>query len=203
MLRTNSGTPYLFWSRYNGSEVQDLIAIDVDSKEIGVVHLGEFADKVWPVVGLMSDLPAQSSGETTTALASAVANTNVEKTGIEPASETLTYRGPAGGLNSVEVGGTSGSAYEVKVDSATHTVTVPVVAGDSTNGLFTVNYDAAELTLLSVNYGNVLHSAVIDSAKGQVKVGYADAEAYSGLVASLVFTYMPTAYQRTTDVASP
>ena len=197
----NSGTPYLFWSRYNGSEVQDLIAIDVDSEEIGVVHLGEFADGVWPVVGLMSDLPAQSSGETTTALASAVANTNVEKTGIEPASETLTYRGPAGGLNSVEVGGSSGSAYEVKVDSATHTVTVPVVAGDSTNGLFTVNYDAAELTLLSVNYGNVLHSAVIDSAKGQVKVGYADAEAYSGLVASLVFTYMPTSYHRTTDVA--
>ena len=184
----NSGIPYLFWSRYNGSEVQDLIAIDVDDSG-ETVHLGEFADKVWPVVGLMSDLPAQSSGETTTALVSAVANTAVEKTGIEPAGEALTYRGPAGGLNSVEVGGTSGSAYEVKVDSVNHTVTVPVVASDSTNGLFTVSYDANVLTFKSVTYGNVLHSAVIDTAKGQVKVGYADAESYTGLVANLVFTY--------------
>lgn len=197
------GTPYLFWSRYEEGSGQDLIAIDVDSSNtIKASRLGGFDSEVWPVVGLMTDVPALASSESTdaiAALASAKAKPVELTTDIQPLSKTTVSRSPAGSLNSVAVGGASGSGYQVKVDVVKRTVTVPVLAGDSTNGLYTVKYDPNVLTLQSATYGSVLHS-VADGVRGQVTVAYAAAEPYSGLVSNLVFSYRPSSASRVTDV---
>ena len=198
-----SETPYLFWSRYDGSG-QDLIAIDVDSSEaIKASRVGYFKSEIWPVVGLMTDVPALASGDSIDAIA---ALTSAEAKPVEfvkelkplgktPASRTAS----AGSLNSVAVGGASGSGYQVTVDTVNHTVTVPVLAGDSTNGQYTVKYDPNVLTLQSAAYGSVLHSTA-DGVRGEVTVAYASAEAYSGLVSNLVFSYRSSNASRTTDV---
>ena len=187
------GDPYLFWSRFDGSS-QDLIAIDVDSSDtVNAYRLGGFDSVVWPVAGLMTGVPALSSGVNTDALSTASVSPLSAAAEIELQSiGTAASRVPSGSLNSIEVGSTAGSAYQVTIDAANHTVTVPVVASDSTNGLFTVSYDPSILTFESATYGNVLHSAV--TASGEVTVAYAAAEAYNGLVANIVFSYPSSSY---------
>ena len=198
----NDKTRYLFWSRYDGSG-QDLIAIDVDGELFKASCLGSFESGVWPVVGLMTDVPALASGESTdaaAALASAEATPVALTTDLKPLGKTPASRtASAGSLNSVAVGGASGSGYQVKVDTVNHTVTVPVLAGDSTNGQYTVKYDPNVLTLQSAAYGSVLHSTA-DGVRGEVTVAYASAEAYNGLVSNLVFSYRPSNGSRVTDV---
>lgn len=194
---------YLFWSRFDGeTELQDLIVIDDNSG--AYARLGGFDSEIWPVVGLMTDVPALASGESTDAIAAALASaeatpvevlTNLKPLGKTPASRTAS----AGSLNSVAVGGGSGSGYQVKVDTVNHTVTVPVLAGDSTNGQYTVKYDPNVMTLQSATYGSVLHSTA-DGVRGEVTVAYASAEAYNGLVSNLVFSYRPSNGSRVTDV---
>ena len=187
------GDPYLFWSRFDGSS-QDLIAIDVDSSDtVNAYRLGGFDSAVWPVAGLMTDVPALSSSVNTDALSTASVSPVSAASAIEiQPIGTAVSRANTGSLNSVEVGSTAGSAYQVKIDASNHTVTVPVVASDSTNGLFTLSYDPSILTFESATYGNVLHSAA--TASGKVTVAYASAEAYNGLVASIVFSYPSTSY---------
>ena len=194
---------YLFWSRFDGeTESQDLIVIDDNSG--AYARLGGFDSEIWPVVGLMTDVPALASGESTDAIAAALTSaeatpvevvTNLKPLGKTPASRTAS----AGSLNSVAVGGASGSGYQVKVDTVNHTVTVPVLAGDSTNGQYTVKYDPNVMTLQSAAYGSVLHSTA-DGVRGEVTVAYASAEAYNGLVSNLVFSYRPSNGNRVTDV---
>lgn len=199
----NDKTRYLFWSRYEEGSGQDLIAIDVDGELFKASRLGGFNSEVWPVVGLMTDVPALASGESTdaaAALASADAKpvklvTELKPLGKTPASRTAS----AGSLNSVAVGGGSGSGYQVTVDTVNHTVTVPVLAGNSTNGQYTVKYDPNVMTLQSATYGSVLHSTA-DGVRGEVTVAYASAEAYNGLVSNLVFSYRPSNGSRVTDV---
>lgn len=202
--KDKGGTPYLFWSRYEEGSGQDLIAIDVDGELFKASRLGGFDSEIWPVVGLMTDVPALASGESTDAIAAALTSaeatpvevvTNLKPLGKTPASRTAS----AGSLNSVAVGGASGSGYQVTVDTVNHTVTVPVLAGDSTNGQYTVKYDPNVLTLQSAAYGSVLHSTA-DGVRGEVTVAYASAEAYSGLVSNLVFSYRPLNGSRVTDV---
>ena len=197
-------TPYLFWSRFDGeTKTQDLIAIDVDSSEtIKASRLGGFDSKVWPVVGLMTDVRALVSGDSTdavAALASAKATPAELVTDLQPLGKTTASRASTGSLNSVAVGGTPGSSYQVTVDTTNHTVTVPVLAADSTNGQYTVKYDPNVLTLQSATYGSVLHSTA-DGVRGQVTVAYAAAEAYSGLVSNLVFSYRSSSVNRLTDL---
>ena len=94
-----------------------------------------------------------------------------------------------GGLNAVKVDkNASASSAGIEVDTAEKTVTIPVVAENSTNGLFTLSYDASLLTLKKVSYGGVtLHS--MSSSLGEIRIGYASADAYTGKVARLVFSY--------------
>ena len=196
------GTPYLFWSRFDGSG-QDLIAIDVDSSVFKASRLGGFDSAVWPVVGLMTGVPALASGENTTAIAAALASAEAMPvelaTDLQPLGWTPAPSASAGGLNSIEVSGASSSGYQLTVDTVNHTVTVPVLASDSTNGLYTVEYDPTVLTFQSATYGSVLHSAAA-GVRGQVTVAYAAAEAYSGLVSNLVFSYSPSGRNRVTNV---
>ena len=201
--KDKDGTPYLFWSRFDGNG-QDLIAIDVDSEIFKASRLGGFDSEIWPVVGLMTNVPALASGESTTAIAAALASAEAMPvelmTDLQPLGWTPAPRASAGGLNSIEVSGVSSSGYQLTVDTVNHTVTVPVLASDSTNGLYTVEYDPTVLTFQSATYGSVLHSAAA-GVRGQVTVAYAAAEAYSGLVSNLVFSYSPSGRNRVTNVA--
>lgn len=201
--KDKDGTPYLFWSRHDGNG-QDLIAIDVDSEIFKASRLGGFDSEIWPVVGLMTGVPALASGESTTAIAAALASAEAMPvelmTDLQPLGWTPAPRASAGGLNSIEVSGVSSSGYQLTVDTVNHTVTVPVLASDSTNGLYTVEYDPTVLTFQSATYGSVLHSAAV-GVRGQVTVAYAAAEAYSGLASNLVFSYSPSGRNRVTNVA--
>ena len=95
----------------------------------------------------------------------------------------------AGGLNAVKVeSGSKQNAAAVRVDPNAKTVLVPIAAGESTNGLFSVCYDEKLMKLEGVSYGGMtLHSGV--KAKGKVTVGYASETPYTGTAASLLFSY--------------
>ena len=146
------------------------------------------------------ELQRLTCGDFTAALASAEAMPVELMTDLQPLGWTPAPRASAGGLNSIEVSGVSSSGYQLTVDTVNHTVTVPVLASDSTNGLYTVEYDPTVLTFQSATYGSVLHSAAA-GVRGQVTVAYAAAEAYSGLASNLVFSYSPSGRNRVTNVA--
>ena len=90
------------------------------------------------------------------------------------------------------------TASNVTVSADEKTVTVNVLAKDAaTNGLFTVDYDAANLTLTNVAF-NTQYSSYKD-ASGKVTLGYVDLNgvAAGSTVATLTFTVKdPTALDK-------
>ena len=89
-------------------------------------------------------------------------------------------------------------ASKVTVSADEKTVTVDVIAKDAaTNGLFTVDYDAANLTLTNVSF-NTQYSSHKDEA-GKVTLGYVDLNGVTAgsTVATLTFTVNdPTALDK-------
>ena len=124
--------------------------------------LGEFGKDVWPAVILE-------------------ASSNAPEADIAPQGTVRYNTVPEGSLNAVVSGET-----EVGADG---TVTVPVVAENSTNGLFEITYDASVLELREVKAGAVMN-AVDTTVPGTVRVGFADAHAVNAPVASLVFGFV-------------
>ena len=124
--------------------------------------LGEFGKDVWPAVILE-------------------ASSNAPEADIAPQGTVRYNTVPEGSLNAVVPGET-----QVAVDD---TVTVPVVAENSTNGLFEITYDASVLELREVKAGAVMN-AVDTTIPGTVRIGFADAHAVNAPVASLVFRFI-------------
>lgn len=216
----SDGNPYLFWSQWDGGDYVKMIAIDVDSDEGGIYELGTFPATVWPVGGLMSgSIPGnrKATGRLTETLG------NAEITGTEPAE--LPERAELEGLLSggaektaktalaeavsanesnapqgrAPRAGTGAAAGAATVDLVAKTVTVPVEVTNSSNGLFTLEYDSAVLTLSSAVYsGTALHSDT--RAAGSFTAGYADLAAFDGRLIDLTFTYKPKAEDQTTEV---
>ena len=173
----------LYFSAWVGdtNELYRLVYDDLSETYLST-YLGSFGENVWPVtiLDVTSNAPeAQSAPQ-----------------------GTMRYHdsAPAGSLDAIRVEAEeSEQSAGVQVDAANGTITVPVVASDSTNGLFHVDYDADTLTLVGVTAGNVMNS--IDTAvEGTVRMGYADADVINSTVATLVFSYAHAEEERNTDL---
>ena len=161
----------LYFSAWTGNtnELYRLVYDDVTETYQSTL-LGSFGKDVWPaqILDVASNAPKTA----------------------QPPQGVMRYHNtaPQGGLDAIKVEPqqprTPGS---IIVDRATQTVTVPVLVENSTNGLFTVEYDESVLTLQGVHAGNVLNSVLTEP--GKVTMGYADANLWSGTAANLVFSY--------------
>lgn len=173
----------LYFSAWVGStnELYRLV-YDESTESYISTFLGEFGKDVWPAVILD-------------------ASSNAAQAAVPPQGTQL-YREPqpTGALDAIAVEKTASALSQgIQVDQEQHTVTVPVVATESTNGLFHVDYDPEVLTLDRVEPGAFLN-AYDTSALGRLRMGYADARAVSGVIANLVFRYTPGDEDQNTDL---
>ena len=166
--------------------------------------IGNFGDGVWPATLLGS---IDHNQQATDALVEAMNNGTVysaESVKLNPA-QVQRYNGAQtqaanGSLNTAAPVATvvnlpladaaeTDTASNVVVSDDEKTVTVNVLAKDAaTNGLFTVDYDAANLTLTNVAF-NTQYSSYED-ASGKVTLGYVDLNGVTAgsTVATLTFT---------------
>lgn len=84
-------------------------------------------------------------------------------------------------------------------DDEDQNITIEVKAEDATNGLYTVDYDADALKLVSVNSG-LPYIVYNDQTDGTVKIAFASETAYTGVVAKLVFELVNTEDDTDTSV---
>jgi hypothetical protein len=155
----------LYFSAFTGrtNDLYRLTYDDVAEKYVST-FLGNFGDRIWPAVILdvTSNAPAAQTAP----------------------QGTIRYNAnPTGTLNAI-----AADENNTSVTTDEHTLTVPVTAIDSTNGLFELSYDAAALELVEVKPTTAMIS-VDASVPGTVRVGYADAQKIDGTVANLVFRF--------------
>lgn len=161
----------LYFSAWTGStnELYRLV-YDETTETYVSTFLGDFGEDVWPAV----ILDVSSNSPTVPAA---------------PQGTRLHTQEIPGSLDAIAFPETDEELDTgVQVDTTNCTVTVPVVAQNSTNGLFTVNYDTEALTLVNTDLGSVMYS-YDDSVQGTVLMGYADAGSYDGTLLNLVFSY--------------
>ena len=190
------------------------ILLNEDTGKWEAADIGNFGDGVWPatLVGSMY----HANEDTTEAVNAAMSKTTVYTTqavemtsaqiqrynGAETkaASGTLNAAAPVAALVNLPMGEAAEAATtsNVTVSADEKTVTVNVLAKDAaTNGLFTVDYDAANLTLTNVAF-NTQYSSYKD-ASGKVTLGYVDLNGVTAgsTVATLTFTVNdPTALDK-------
>ena len=151
----------LYYSAWTGktNEVYRLVYDDLTESYLST-FLGSFGNDVWPA--LILDVTA-----------------NAPAASVAPQGTRRYNTAPTGSLNGVTAGQTGNTAGD-------GTVTVPVTAQDSTNGLFELAYDAELLELVEVKAGSVMN-AVDTADAGTVRMGYADADALNAVVATVTF----------------
>ena len=150
------------------------LAYNADDDVYDAMELGNFGENVWPAIVM----DVQSNQSPVTAVPVADQEGTVQRSEV-PAGSTQAIT-VTDGDQVVDGGG-------IKVDCAEKTVTVPVYAMDSTNGLVELRYDSQLLTLVSAEGGAVM-TCVDDSTNGLVRIGYADASEIDAVVATLVFS---------------
>lgn len=134
------------------------------SEDAGVyeaMDLGNFGEDVWPAIVMK-------------------VTSNTEESSVTNANGVL----QAICVNDEDTVVDGGS---IKADCRENTLTVPVYAVDSTNGLLELHYDSELMTLVSAETGAVM-TCVDTSKAGVIRIGYADAEEIDAVVANLVFT---------------
>ena len=190
------------------------ILLNEDTGKWEAAQVASFGDGVWPatLVGSMY----HANEDTTEALNAAMSKTTVYTTqavemtsaqiqrynGAETkaASGTLNASAPTANVVNLPMGDAAenAGASKVTVSADEKTVTVDVIAKDAaTNGLFNVDYDAANLTLTNVSF-NTQYSSHKDEA-GKVTLGYVDLNGVTAgsTVATLTFTVNdPTALDK-------
>ena len=190
------------------------ILLNEDTGKWEAAQVASFGDGVWPatLVGSMY----HANEDTTEALNAAMSKTTVYTTqavemtsaqiqrynGAETkaASGSLNASAPTANVVNLPMGDAAenASTSKVTVSADEKTVTVDVIAKDAaTNGLFTVDYDAANLTLTNVSF-NTQYSSHKDEA-GKVTLGYVDLNGVTAgsTVATLTFTVNdPTALDK-------
>ena len=203
----------LYLSTYNG-DTSNVYRILLGDNGWEAAQVASFGDGVWPatLVGSMY----HANEDTTEAVNAAVSKTTVytaqavEMTpaqiqrynGAETkaASGSLNASAPVAAVVNLPMGDAAetATASNVTVSADEKTVTVNVLAKDAaTNGLFTVDYDAANLTLTNVAF-NTQYSSYKD-ASGKVTLGYVDLNGVTAgsTVATLTFTVNdPTALDK-------
>ena len=203
----------LYLSTYNG-DTSNVYRILLGDKSWEAAQVASFGDGVWPatLVGTMY----HANEDTTEALNAAMSKTTVytaqavemtsaqiqryNGTETKAASGTLNASAPTANVVNLPMGDAAenASTSKVTVSADEKTVTVDVIAKDAaTNGLFTVDYDAANLTLTNVSF-NTQYSSHKDEA-GKVTLGYVDLNGVTAgsTVATLTFTVNdPTALDK-------
>ena len=165
------------------------ILLNEDTGKWEAAQVASFGDGVWPatLVGSMY----HANEDTTEAVNAAMSKTTVHTTqavemtsaqiqrynGAETkaASGSLNASAPTANVVNLPMGDAAenASTSKVTVSADEKTVTVDVIAKDAaTNGLFNVDYDAANLTLTNVSF-NTQYSSHKDEA-GKVTLGYVD-----------------------------
>ena len=189
------------------------ILLNEDTGKWEAADIGNFGDGVWPATLLGT---IDHNQQATDALVEAMNNGTVytaESVKLNPAqvqryngAETQAANGslnaaaPVATLVNLPMGeaAEAATASNVTVSADEKTVTVDVIAKDAaTNGLFTVDYDAANLTLTNVAF-NTQYSSYKD-ASGKVTLGYVDLNGVTAgsTVATLTFTVNdPTALDK-------
>ena len=181
-------------------------------------QVASFGDGVWPatLVGTMyhanedaTEAVNAAMSKTTVYTAQAVEMTPAQiqryngaetQTQTKAASGSLNASAPTAKVVNLPMGDAveNASTSKVTVSADEKTVTVDVIAKDAaTNGLFTVDYDAANLTLTNVAF-NTQYSSYKD-ASGKVTLGYVDLNGVTAgsTVATLTFTVNdPTALDK-------
>ena len=190
------------------------ILLNEDTGKWEAADIGNFGDGVWPatLVGSMYHANEDAAkavnaamSKTTVHTAQAVEMTSAQiqrYNGAETkaASGSLNTAAPVAALVNLPMGDAveNASASKVTVSADEKTVTVDVIAKDAaTNGLFNVDYDAANLTLTNVSF-NTQYSSHKDEA-GKVTLGYVDLNGVTAgsTVATLTFTVNdPTALDK-------
>lgn len=146
----------LYLSAYKGDTTTLYrLAYDDASGVYEAMKLASYGDKVWP------------------ALLFGVTNS----AGSETAASA--------GLQSIDVKASAPVTGGVVVDRENGTVTVPVYAQDSTNGMVELTYDANALEVESVSSAAPLNS--VQQSGSTVKVGFAGADAFTGNAAVVKF----------------
>lgn len=190
------------------------ILLNEDTGKWEAAQVASFGDGVWPatLVGSMY----HANEDTTEAVNAAMSRTTVhtaQAVEMTPAqiqryngAETQAAKGslntaaPVAAVVNLPMGDAAenATASNVTVSADEKTVTVNVLAKDAaTNGLFTVDYDAANLTLTNVAF-NTQYSSYKD-ASGKVTLGYVDLNGVTAgsTVATLTFTVNdPTALDK-------
>ena len=189
------------------------ILLNEDTGKWEAADIGNFGDGVWPATLLGT---IDHNQQATDALVEAMNNGTVytaESVKLNPAqvqryngAETQAANGslnaaaPVANVVNLPMGDAAenASTSKVTVSADEKTVTVDVIAKDAaTNGLFTVDYDAANLTLTNVAF-NTQYSSYKD-ASGKVTLGYVDLNGVTAgsTVATLTFTVNdPTALDK-------
>ena len=189
------------------------ILLNEDTGKWEAADIGNFGDGVWPATLLGT---IDHNQQATDALVEAMNNGTVysaESVKLNPAqvqryngaqtqaaNGSLNAAAPVATLVNLPMGDAAenAGASKVTVSADEKTVTVDVIAKDAaTNGLFTVDYDAANLTLTNVSF-NTQYSSHKDEA-GKVTLGYVDLNGVTAgsTVATLTFTVNdPTALDK-------
>ena len=174
----------LYASIFNGSSnTLYRLTFDESIQRYVSTEIGNYGRDVWPaaLLHVSSNMPEETAAPAPTL------RYNEETESFEPLRASAEN---TGSLNAVTVADQNDISTNdnIKVDANAKTVTVPVMAADSTNGLFTLSYDAKLLTLKGVTYGGVtLHSMAQKS--GEVTIGYACTDSFTGKVTELTFSY--------------
>ena len=203
----------LYLSTYNG-DTSNVYRILLGDNGWEAAQVASFGDGVWPatLVGSMyhanedaTEAVNAAMSKTTVYTAQAVEMTSAQiqrYNGAETkaASGTLNTAAPVAAVVNLPMGDAAenAGASKVTVSADEKTVTVDVIAKDAaTNGLFNVDYDAANLTLTNVSF-NTQYSSYKDEA-GKVTLGYVDLNGVKAgdTVATLTFAVTdPTALDK-------
>ena len=212
----------LYLSYFNG-ETNDIYRLAYSTDDGGDTHywdaslLGDVGSEVWPAT-LYSAVPTTSgeAGNNAVTVKSALGDVTLDAASAmaETQAKALTPASATGSLNTASGEGTGAvkpadaetttpvSSIAVSEDEKTVTVTVVPKNDDiTTNGLFTVDYDASVLTLADVTFASQYSSH--KDADGKVTLGYVDVDGLKAgtAVATLTFTVSdPTAVDASTAV---
>ena len=133
------------------------LAYNADTGIYEAMDLGNFGENVWPVI-----------------LMNVSSNKAKAASGSTQAIRVSDDQAQVDGGN-------------ISVNCQTKTVTVPVYAMDSTNGLLELTYDSDLLTFVSAESG-VTMTCVDASVPGLIRIGYADGAMIDAVIANLVFS---------------
>ena len=197
----------LYLSYFNG-ETNDIYRLAYSTDDGGTHYwdaslLGDVGSEVWPAT-LYSAVPAASgeAGNNAVTVKSALGDVTLDAASamVETQAKALTPASVTGSLNTANGEGTGAvkpadaetttpvSSITVSEDEKTVTVTVVPKNDDvTTNGLFTVDYDASVLTLADVTFASQYSSH--KDADGKVTLGYVDVDGLQAGTAAATLTF--------------